>query len=205
MFDLPFFTKGSIALNQVRLEHLASLPLNLCGCTVLEPGCGVGLLTGFFESRCCTVYSSDSQIENVLLNREIHPWRNEITVQVHDALEPFEIPSFGVDVVFCYGLMYHVPDPKRLIANLAPLANCYFLLETHIADNGTMDENLITQWPGRDQGLTNQGCAPYEGWIYDELKRHFPYVAVPDPQPEYEGYLKVCRKVFVASHESITL
>jgi len=46
--------------NQRRLEHLASLGLDIAGCTVLEVGAGIGDHTSFFLDRGCEVVTSDS-------------------------------------------------------------------------------------------------------------------------------------------------
>jgi len=43
-----FLEPNALALNQARLNHLATLDLPIDGKSVLEVGAGIGLLTGFF-------------------------------------------------------------------------------------------------------------------------------------------------------------
>jgi len=54
-----------------RLEHLASLGLDLHGKRVLEVGAGVGDHTGFFLDRDCTIVSTESKPENCRLLAEM--------------------------------------------------------------------------------------------------------------------------------------
>ena len=42
---------------KARLDHLASLNLDISEKSVLEVGAGIGLLTGFFEDRGCSILS----------------------------------------------------------------------------------------------------------------------------------------------------
>ena len=56
--------------NARRLEHLASLGLDLLGKRVLEVGAGVGDHTGFFLDRDCSVLSTEPRGENCQLFAE---------------------------------------------------------------------------------------------------------------------------------------
>jgi 16S rRNA A1518/A1519 N6-dimethyltransferase RsmA/KsgA/DIM1 with predicted DNA glycosylase/AP lyase activity len=51
--------------NARRLEHLATLGLDLWDKTVLEVGAGVGDLTSFFLDRGCKVTSVEARAENI--------------------------------------------------------------------------------------------------------------------------------------------
>ncbi|MBL7145631.1 MAG: class I SAM-dependent methyltransferase [Phycisphaerae bacterium] len=59
--------------NQKRLEHLASLGLDISDSTVLEVGAGIGDHTGFFLDRDCQVVSTDARPENLEILRNRYP------------------------------------------------------------------------------------------------------------------------------------
>lgn len=59
--------------NQRRLEHLASLGLNMAGSAVLEVGAGIGDHTSFFLDRGCQIVASDARQGNIEILRSRYP------------------------------------------------------------------------------------------------------------------------------------
>src|SRR5690348_6158763 len=59
--------------NARRLEHLATLNLQLSGRSVLELGAGIGDHTSFFLDRGCTMCATDSRSENLNLLKARYP------------------------------------------------------------------------------------------------------------------------------------
>lgn len=209
-----FDRKKARHINKARLEHLASLGLPLRGKRVLEPGSGIGLLTGFFEDMGCAVYSTEGRKENVNENLRRHPWRKGkvglVDLMVsgsHDHLGTF-------DVVFCYGTLYHVPDPKLVLRDLAHVCNSIFLLEScvHPNDNGKMNPRRESK--GINQGIHKMGCRPARDWLMNELEELFGYSYLTVTQPDHPAFplewpaqrLKgSVRSIFVASREPLIL
>ena len=103
----PFDRPDTVQLNGARLHHLESFGLPLEGRSVLEVGAGVGKLTYFFEDLGCAVLAIDGRPENVARNLREHPWRN---VEVLDVT--CQDPGGQFEIVFCYGLLYHVHNPR---------------------------------------------------------------------------------------------
>jgi hypothetical protein len=57
-FDV-FLTPEALHINRARLDHLASLGLDLQSKRGLEVGAGIGLHASFFEERGCDILSTD--------------------------------------------------------------------------------------------------------------------------------------------------
>jgi hypothetical protein len=209
---LPFDRGGAFNINKARLEHLDSLGLPLNEKTVLEVGAGVGRLTHFFETRECTVYSTEGRPENVKENLLRHPYRKGKVETVdlmvphsHNHLVPF-------DVVFCYGTLYHLADPALCIKDLSIICDDLFLLETRVnqIDNGEVVS--VVESGSSDQSLYYTGCKPARDWVMGELSKYFEYVYITNTQPNHPDYVlewpatkKYVRSVFVASRSELDL
>jgi len=208
-----FASQSGLKRNRLVLEHLDSLGIDLCG-SVYEPGCGVGLFSGFFaEKYGCKVYATDVQHENVQVNLLMHPWRKGYVVQadVQEPGNPFDrrMPFFNV---FCYGLLYHLEHPGPALMNMAQYCDAHFFLETCVYHEDNGQANYVQEFPGGvDQGISNVGCVPARNWIMTNLQLHFPHVYVTVKQPNHREfptrwpaspeYRK--RAVFVASRQDL--
>lgn len=207
IFDQP----GSIAINKARMEHLASLGLDLEGKSVLEVGSGVGELTSFFEEHRCRIIATDARATNVAENLRRHPHRK---VEVADLTVPGSHDTYGrFDVVFCYGTLYHLPDPALTIRDLSAVCSGIMLLETCVnrADNGEINPK---QEPASalDQSFRGMGCRPARNWVFQELLKYFSHVYVTKTQPDHAQFPlqwpvgnpeQNCRSVFVASRTAL--
>jgi 2-polyprenyl-3-methyl-5-hydroxy-6-metoxy-1,4-benzoquinol methylase len=71
----PFTSPLYRAYTKARLEHLASLDLDISKKNVLEVDAGIGMLTKFFEERSCTVLSTDGNPRNVKAMQSKYAWR----------------------------------------------------------------------------------------------------------------------------------
>lgn len=208
VFDMPH----TAALNEAELKHLASLNLSIGGKTVLEVGAGVGNLTRFFEERGCIVHSTDGRSENVAEIMRRHPHR---TASVIDLRDPHSHDHLGkFDIVFCYGVLYHVAFPDRVIEDLARVCKELLLLSTAV--NPVDDGWVYGRWDhlGMDQSLDHFACRPSRDWIMHQLGRFFPFVYITTTQPDHPQYRlewparilrrkEIVRSVFVASKREL--
>lgn len=126
-----FDTPEAEALNRARMEHLESLGLDFKGKTVLEVGCGVGKLTPFFTSKPCFVHAIDARYENIAELIRRNPLESNRYARVVDVVSG-DLPN--ADIVFCYGLLYHLTDPFRALQNMAATGADLLLLETIVCD-----------------------------------------------------------------------
>jgi FkbM family methyltransferase len=172
--------------NQRRQEHLASLGLDISGATVLEVGAGIGDHTSFFLDRGCQVVSTEGRQEN--LEMLCHRYPN-IQVRYLDLDNPD--PAFNelFDIVYCYGLLYHLKNPVEAIEFMSRCCQKMLLLETCVSFGDEEAINPCTEVAeSPSQAISGQGCRPTRKWVYKQLKRHFEFVYMPMTQPNHEEF-----------------
>ncbi len=113
---------------------------------VLELGCLEGAQTAELSRRGYAVTALEGRAENVARARWILR-RLGIEADVLEAdLESVPLSGFGhFDVVFCSGVLYHLPEPWRLIEQMPRVAPALYL-STHFADR---EETVVDGRPGR--------------------------------------------------------
>jgi len=173
--------------NQRRLEHLATLGLNLAGSTVLEVGAGIGDHTSFFIDRQCQVVSTDARIENLEILRHRYP-KLQVRLLDLDCADTTTISGL-FDVVYCYGLLYHLKRPIEAIEFMACHCRKMLMLETCVSfGKGETVNPCEEKTENPTQSISGQGCRPTREWLYKQLKRHFDFVYMPITQPNHEEF-----------------
>jgi SAM-dependent methyltransferase len=208
-----FDTAAALALNDARLTHLASLDLPLTGRSVLEVGAGVGRLTRFFLDRNCRIVATEGRAENA---QELARRLPEVDVRQADVEETLEHLG-GFDVVFCYGLLYHLENPIRALRNMSAVCSDLLLIETQVCD-ATASVLLLEDEPAVvNQSLRGFAHRPSPSYLAIALNRiGFDYVYSPTRPPEHEDYQfawrdnldttrdgAVLRAIFVASRREL--
>jgi FkbM family methyltransferase len=172
--------------NQRRQEHLATLGLNLANRSVLEVGAGIGDHTSFFIDRDCPVVITDGRVENVEMLRSRYP---EFPVQLLDLNHPDPTFQGQFDIVYCYGLLYHLHKPAEAIAFMAEHCQELLLLETCVSYGEEDQINICFEYAtSPSQSISGQGCRPTRRWIFNQLKQHFDYVYLPLTQPNHPQF-----------------
>ena len=210
-----FETPDAHAINRARLEHLDSLGLDLSRRSVLDVGAGPAHLAQFFVERGCRIVSTDARSENVEQARALYPGHDARVLDV----ERDDLAALGrFDVVFCYGLLYHLEDPLLVLRKLAHVCDDLFLLETMVCDSELAVLRLEDEYLSLNQALRGIAHRPSPAWIamaFDRIGIHNVYLALTPPQhPDYEvdwrnnldtardGHL--LRAIFVASRTPLT-
>ncbi|HEX7787301.1 MAG TPA: methyltransferase domain-containing protein, partial [Methylomirabilota bacterium] len=213
-----------LRINQRRLEHLASLGLPLAGRTVLELGAGIGDLSTFFLDRGNHVTSVEARPENIegmAANIAAYygtysseaPRRHRIVRLDLDHDDATYLGQF--DIVHCYGILYHVRDPARLIRLMAATCRHLCLVESCVSFGSVATINPAPEDATQvSQALDGTGCRPSRAWLFEALKSAFPYVYVPSTQPNHEEFPLdwtrpgpaglLTRAVFVASRQPLS-
>uniref|UniRef100_A0A832H0W9 Class I SAM-dependent methyltransferase n=1 Tax=Oscillatoriales cyanobacterium SpSt-402 TaxID=2282168 RepID=A0A832H0W9_9CYAN len=197
--------------NQKRLEHLASLDLPIAGSSVLEVGAGVGDHTGFFLERNCQVVSVEARSENLAILRSRYPNLDVRRLDLDCPTITFEQPF---DIVYCYGLLYHLKEPATAIAYMAQNCRGMLLLETCVSFGSGDHINLCEEIDNPTQSFSGQGCRPTRSWVYNQLKQCFEYVYMPITQPDHEDFpidwnfappegVPLSRSIFIASCQKL--
>jgi len=210
-----FDEKGSMEINKARLDHLDRLGLELSGKTVLDAGCGVGHLAGYFAGKGCDVMCLDAREENITMLKKNYPRLNATVADV----EKESMRAYGqFDIVFCYGLLYHLENPAAAIRNLARACGRTLLLETCVTDSRAPVMQLVRESGDNDQALSGIGCRPSESYVLMLLlSEGFSNIYLPSVRPEHRDYKyaarddgshwrdgSVMRRVIIASREPLS-
>jgi SAM-dependent methyltransferase len=180
-----FDTDAALELNEARLKHLTSLDLPLDGRRILEVGAGVGRLTGFFRDHGCSVVVTDARSENVAELRRRLPTVDVSEADVEESLE--HLGSF--DIVFCYGVLYHLESPLRALRNMAAVCTDLLLIETMVCDARVPLLRLEDETKTVNQALRGLAHRPSPAYLGLALNRvGFDYVYAATDSPKHPDY-----------------
>ncbi len=212
VFDQPFYAD----ITEARLRHLESLSYIFDNKTVMDIGCGIGRFTDFFLKHRCTLFSVDGRPENIQVMNKLYP---AVKTAVID-LESSDLTVFGtVDVVFCYGLLYHLADPFGFIKNVRKICNETLIIETCITDSEDPVLRLVNEAQENvSQSIHGIGCRPSPSYIITCLRMSgFHYVYEPADFPAHKQFQykkqnnfshvkrgNLIRGIFIASHKKIS-
>ena len=169
-----------------RLEHLASLRLSVAGMSVLEVGAGIGDHSHFYIDRGCRITITEARAENLFYLKNRYPNCN---VQFLDLESPSQVEGSPFDVVHCYGLLYHLSNPKQALAFLSQNTHGLLFLETCVSFGEKEEINLAAEAPSDPtQACSGTGCRPTRAWLFKELQGLFEYVYIPTTQPCHEEF-----------------
>lgn len=200
--------------NLRRLQHLESLGLDLNNKKVVEFGAGIGDHTLYYLFKNCTVLPTEGRkelVDQIKGRYEI----DAIEIDVEKDLDKIKA-LHGFDIVHCYGLLYHINNPKTFIESIKNVGET-FLLETAVSEDTMPDgPHLVKEnqeFP--TQAISGQGCRPTRTWLLETLRANFPHVYMPLTQPKHEQFpndwtqdlsgMKMKRAIFIASHKKLDL
>jgi SAM-dependent methyltransferase len=194
-----------------RLEHLASLGLELAGKSVLEVGAGIGEHTSFYLDRGCRVLATDARPENVSALRKRFPDCRAGRLDLGAGPAPLRE---RFDVVHAYGLLYHVGDPESAIRFMSSCCDGMLLLETVVHPSSDGPNAVAEDARDPTQASDGFGCRPGRCWLFHVLRSHFGHVYVPITQPRHEEFplewdavppARHARAIFVCSRTPLVL
>lgn len=172
-----------------RLEHLASLGLDLVNKRVFEPGAGIGDHTQFYLDRGCSVHASEPREENLSVMRERFAGDGRVTLEAIDLEHPPAGSPSGYDIVHCYGLLYHLSDPTEAIRYLAGCAGEMMLVELCVSFGENEALNTVEETQAHaSQAVSGYGCRPTRPWVEARLREHFEHVYYPLTQPAHPEF-----------------
>ncbi|WP_230658816.1 bifunctional 2-polyprenyl-6-hydroxyphenol methylase/3-demethylubiquinol 3-O-methyltransferase UbiG [Psychrobacter sp. I-STPA10] len=107
-----------LRLNWIEQNVIAGMNSGLTGKTVLDVGCGGGILTESMARRGADATGIDMGLEN-LKAAQIHAQQSGLTNRLryqHIRVEQFAAENAGkFDVVTCMEMLEHVPDPAAIV------------------------------------------------------------------------------------------
>jgi hypothetical protein len=181
-----FLTPNALAINRARQEHLASIGLDLNNKRILEVGAGIGLHTDFFLNLKCDVTVTDGNKENVSEIRRRHPTlRSEVLdLELNESLS--NLGSY--DLVYCYGLLYHLKNAESALARLAEVCSGQILLETCVSLGQHEEIIYLQDFISNNQAVSGIGSRPTRIWVQNKLKEYFGYAYIPITQPDHPDF-----------------
>lgn len=210
---LSFLTHHYQCHNIARLQHLESLQLPMANKSVLEFGAGVGDHTYYLLAKNCNVTVTEGRQELVDFISSRYNIK-AIKLDVEKDLPLIKtLPNF--DIIYCYGLLYHINNPEEFITTIAPKADTLLLETCVLPDSSTYGPNLISEnAQAFTQAISGTGCRPNRKWLFDKLKALYPFVYMPKTQPKHFEFPtdwdtvldepgKLVRSVYVASKKPI--
>lgn len=175
--------------NQRRLEHLASLGLDLHNKSVLETGAGVGDHTSFYLDRECSVVAIEIRPENLhIMHKKFSKYKN-LKIFPMDMDNPKDIDIQEFDIVHCYGLLYHLSKPEQALEFMSRHCKGIMLLETCVSYGSNPEINFVKEYSHKhSQSFFGQGCRPTRTWVWNVLSGLFEHVYTTRTQPAHEEF-----------------
>jgi 2-polyprenyl-3-methyl-5-hydroxy-6-metoxy-1,4-benzoquinol methylase len=135
-FDSP----EALAINKARMDHFLSLGIPIQDKRVLEVGCGVGHLSAVLLEHGAMLFSIDARTENVKESgRRVTKPHHISAGDIQDSNAWGGWRTF--DVVFAYGLLYHLSNPIQALCNMKTLLmpRGILALESIVIDHTRVD------------------------------------------------------------------
>jgi len=212
----PKFDKPSYSdITEARANHFRSLLLPVKGKKVIDVGCGIGRLSEMFDEQGCDVLCVDGRVDNINVLKKIYPRRKAVVLDI----ESDDFASLGsFDIVFCYGLLYHLSDPLGFIKKAYMVCNDMMIIETCVLDSERPEVILVEEDQSSEtQTLHRFGCRPSPGYIINCIQlAGFKHIYLPKKMPEHiefqykksndHSYIKngnLIRGIYIASNREI--
>jgi SAM-dependent methyltransferase len=175
--------------------------------TAVDVGCGLGYFSGVLKSFGFDVTAVDGHQQNVDEEQLRNP---DIRFLRFDAEDP-EMRSLGkFDLVFCFGLLYHLENPLLAIRHLQAMTGTLLLAEGVIFPGDSPTMGLVDEVSSDDQGLNHIAFYPTEACLQKMfycagLRFVYRFTTLPD-HPDYHRKMSTpkIRTMLAASHQLIT-
>ncbi len=154
-FDQPYY----IEINQARWQMAARVLDALPGIqTCIDAGCGPGWFSDRLVDRGLTVLGIDGRPELVEVAAQRVPRARFATADItaSDIAGRFS----ASDLVFCFGLLYHLENPFAAIRNLERLTKDILFIETQVAPGDGATFVLVAEGQNETQGLQYHAVIP---------------------------------------------
>ena len=186
VFDLRHYELLNRARGDVVVRLLTELRPKLGLRTAVDVGCGVGHFSGLLQSQGLETTGVDGRKEN---SEEAARRNQGIPFHTINA-EDSQLVSLGrFDLVFCFGLLYHLENPLRAIRHLSAMTNNLLLIEAVIFPGDEPGMVLIDEFELDDQGLEHIAFYPTESCLVKMLYRAgFLRVYGLKKQPDHPEY-----------------
>lgn len=156
---------------------------------------------------------TEAREENLSLLRRRYPTHRILAL---DLESPNQIEDGPFDVIHCYGLLYHLSNPKQALSFLSQQTKGMLFLESCVSWGESAEENPTPESRHNPtQSFSGTGCRPTRAWIFAQLRALFEHVYLPVTQPRHEEFpvnwnapethqAPLQRAIFIASRKQIS-
>lgn len=185
-FDQQIYRELNAAREATVRELIPQLKRLMPIATAVDIGCGVGYFSDVLHSLGLKVLGLDAREQNVLEARRRYPHLRFETMDAEDQ----GLIGFGqFDLVFCFGLLYHLENPFRTIRSINKMAAQVALLEGVCYPSKESVMVLVDENSLDDQGVANIAFVPSEACLLKMLYRSgFASCFLPISLPEHSYY-----------------
>jgi SAM-dependent methyltransferase len=168
IFDAEHYENLNAPRATVVSTLLSGLIQKLALHTALDVGCGLGYFAGLLQSLGLKVSAVDGRHGNVEEARRRFP---EIPFHQFDAEDP-KVRELGIfDLVFCFGLLYHLENPMNAVRHLHAMTRELLLIEAVTFPGEEPIMALVDEGTGEDQALNRIAFYPTEACLVKMLYR----------------------------------
>lgn len=183
VFDQEHYQALNASRERVLRNLIQELREPLALRSAIDIGCGLGHFSSSLSSLGLRVVGVDARQKNVDEARRRHP---DIEFHVLDAEQVFTSRFGQFDLVLCFGLLYHLENPFRVIRNLAGLSTKLALIEGVVYPSSEPIMALLDENELNDQGLHHLAFYPSEACLAKMLFRAgFLNCFLLDPMPDH--------------------
>ena len=168
VFDAKHYESLNASRAAVVSALLDSLKPRLSLNTAIDVGCGVGYFSGLLNSLGFEVLAVDGRRQNV---EEASRRIPGVTFKCCDAQSPQFLQLGTFDLVFCFGLLYHLENPFLTVRYLRKMTKHLLLVEGVIYPGQDPIMGLVDEGPTEDQGLNHVAFYPTESCLVKMLYR----------------------------------
>jgi len=207
VFDQSHYDSLNSSRGAVVWNLLSQLKEPLGLRTAIDVGCGLGYFSSLLKSLGFEVTGVDGRQENVEEARRRNPG---MRFERYDAEDPAFRELGRFDVVFCFGLLYHLENPLLVIRHLNAMTNVLLLVESVIFPGEEPVMGLVDESPFEDQGLSHLAFYPTEACLEKMMFRSgFSFVYAFTVKPDHPGFRNLSHKprvrtMLAASRESVS-
>ena len=206
LFDQPYYLEINEARWATASAILSSLPpMNTC----IDAGCGPGWFSSRLLETGLSVFGFDGRHEIVEEARKRAPGALFSTLDITSRHAADGLPV--ADLVFCFGLLYHLENPFAAIRGLHGATRRFMLIETQIAPESGPACRLVSEGNNETQGLTYHALIPSRSVLVKMLyvagyKSVLRYTGRTNHPDFYDTEDKLHRReIFLASRVSVDI
>ena len=207
IFDREHYDRLNVSRGALVSSLLMELKEPLGLKSAIDVGCGLGHFSGLLRGLGFDVTAVDGRAENAEEAARRHPGINFHTCNAEDP----QLRKLGkFDLVFCFGLLYHLENPLLVIRHLQAMTGRLLLLDAVVFPGDEPIMALVDEAPLEDQGLAHFAFYPTQACLEKMLYRAgFPFAyrlaEMPDHPEYYSGrHTRKIRTMLAASAAPIS-